>query len=451
MITLADNRIYVYQWDTGVELKVADGCSQVHFANKIYDRSIDVKVENGKVTIPDVLLQSNRDIWAWGFVGGAKKGYTKFEKKIEVKRRNKPADYVFTPPEQTTLEYIEEIVADLQKNVTAERIEELTVKAFNDYLATNPINQVQTDWNVNDSAKVEFIKNRPCYTYVDVETFLPKITLVDASGKGVFDYGNVITGIINGETYTVSYNGVDYTCTAYNLYSNPDGTGDVTVCLGSIDNKYPFMVLPSVGKILSNDGATEITISIEKRREVIVPLDNKYLDLDWLPINRVLKTWLASESKYDFELKGEDYVETTEIPLPVELAEGNNYFVVWDGVNYECDCYNVIGSDGTVWNCLGNSALMRAFEKLHPTDDPFLVRFTKLDDENSLLVMETNSTELTHKVGVYIGEKLVNKMPTELMPELDHVIIKSSTEGSSKKFKFTVNDNGEIIANEVTV
>lgn len=449
MIYLSDNRPHVYQWDTDVELTVAEGCTQVHFANSLYGRSTDVEVVDGKVFIPDKFLQSSRDIFVWGWVGVAGKGKTLVNAKIKVVARNKPADYMFTPEDQTDLKIIEDRLTALEATVSEEHINQLAINAINDYLATNPIEQVQTDWLENNSEKVQYINNRPCYTYVEVETFLPKITLVDASGKGIFDYGNVITGIINGETYTVSYNGVDYTCTAYNLYSNPDETGDVTVCLGSIDNEYPFTVLPSVGKILSNDGATEITISIEKRREVIAPLDNKYLDLDWLPINRVLKTWLASESKYNFELQGEDYVETTEIQPLVELAEGGNYFVVWDGVNYECDCYNIIGSDGTVWNCLGNSANMRAFETLHPTDDPFLVRFTKLSDNRSLFVMETDSTELTHKVGVYKGEKLLNKMPTELMPELDNVIIKSSTEGSSKKFKLTVDDNGTIKATEV--
>lgn len=350
MIYLSDNRPHVYQWDTDIELTVAEGCTQVHFANSLYGRSTDVEVVDGKVFIPDKFLQSSRDIFVWGWVGVGGKGKTLVNAKIKVVARNKPADYMFTPEEQTDLKIIEDRLAELEATVDKEYINQLAIDSINNYLATNPIEQVQTDWLENNPEAVKHILNRTHWT-------------------------------------------------------DSDGT--------------------------------------------VHKLDNKYLDLDWLPINRVLKTWLASESKYDFELKGEDYVETTEIPLPVELAEGNNYFVVWDGVNYECDCYNVIGSDGTVWNCLGNSALMRAFETLHPTDDPFLVRFTKLDDETSLLVMETYNTELTHNVGVFKGEKLLNKIPTEFLPVLNDVVMKSSTSGSNKEFRITVDDNGTITATEV--
>lgn len=111
MLALNDERNELWQWDTGRKLTVDADCSQVHFSNKLLGRSIDVDVVGGVAIIPDVLLQTDKDLTAWAFVGTAEDGYTKISKVFKVNKRNKPADYVFTPIEQMT---IGEIVAIAQ-------------------------------------------------------------------------------------------------------------------------------------------------------------------------------------------------------------------------------------------------------------------------------------------------------------------------------------------------
>ena len=103
MLTLNDGRSELWQWDTGRTLTVDNDCSQVHFSNKVFGRSIDVNVADGVAIIPDVLLQTDKDLNVWAFSGTAENGYTKISKTFKVNRRNKPADYVFTPQEQITL------------------------------------------------------------------------------------------------------------------------------------------------------------------------------------------------------------------------------------------------------------------------------------------------------------------------------------------------------------
>ena len=103
MLTLNDGRSELWQWDTGRTLAVDADCSQVHFSNKVFGRSIDVDVVDGVAIIPDVLLQTDKDLNVWAFVGTAENGYTKISKTFKVNRRNKPADYVFTPQEQILL------------------------------------------------------------------------------------------------------------------------------------------------------------------------------------------------------------------------------------------------------------------------------------------------------------------------------------------------------------
>lgn len=135
MLTLNDGRSELWQWDTGRTLTVDADCSQVHFSNKVFGRSIDVDVVDGAAIIPDILLQTDKDLNVWAFVGTSENGYTKISKTFKVNRRNKPADYVFTPPDQTSLEEIKEKIDYLESIQDPDAIK----NAVNDYLEQNPV------------------------------------------------------------------------------------------------------------------------------------------------------------------------------------------------------------------------------------------------------------------------------------------------------------------------
>lgn len=119
MLTLNDGRSELWQWDTGRTLAVDSDCSQVHFSNKVFGRSIDVDVVDGVADIPDILLQTDKDLNVWAFVGTAENGYTKISKTFRVNRRNKPSDYVFTPIEQTTIAEIAAIAQSVRDDADA--------------------------------------------------------------------------------------------------------------------------------------------------------------------------------------------------------------------------------------------------------------------------------------------------------------------------------------------
>lgn len=135
MLTLNDGRNELWQWDTGRKLTVDADCSQVHFSNKVFGRSIDVDVVDGIAIIPDILLQTDKDLTAWAFVGTPENGYTKISKVFKVNRRNKPADYVFTPPEQTMLDELVERLDKIEESQDPDAIK----NALEDYLDQNPV------------------------------------------------------------------------------------------------------------------------------------------------------------------------------------------------------------------------------------------------------------------------------------------------------------------------
>lgn len=161
MLKLNDGRSELWQWDTGRKLTVDADCSQVHFSNKVFGRSIDVDVIDGVAIIPDILLQTDKDLNVWAFVGTAENGYTKISKTFKVNRRNKPSDYVFTPPEQTSLEEIKKEIEYLKSIQDPDAIK----NAVDDYLANNPIKVNETDPTVSNWAKE---KEKPKYTADEV-------------------------------------------------------------------------------------------------------------------------------------------------------------------------------------------------------------------------------------------------------------------------------------------
>ena len=58
MLTLNDGRSELWQWDTGRTVSVDADCSQVHFSNKVFGRSIDVDVIDGIAIVPDILFRA---------------------------------------------------------------------------------------------------------------------------------------------------------------------------------------------------------------------------------------------------------------------------------------------------------------------------------------------------------------------------------------------------------
>lgn len=134
MIKITDGRSELWQWDTGRSVTVPAECTEVHFSNKILGRSIDVEVVGGVASVPDALLQTDKDLAVWAFVGTPENGYTKISKIFKVNRRNRPAEYVFTPSEQITLQDLIDRVEELEESggggVTSEEVQMMVNEAL---------------------------------------------------------------------------------------------------------------------------------------------------------------------------------------------------------------------------------------------------------------------------------------------------------------------------------
>ncbi|MGN8741333.1 hypothetical protein ACTNC4_07080 [Collinsella sp. HCP3S3_B8] len=94
----------LWQWDTGREVEVV-GCEQVHFAKSTTGTCYTVEVAGNKAKIPDELLQAAGRVYAWAYITDeAHGGRTRIEALWDVKRRAKPAEYIYEPSDQRTIE-----------------------------------------------------------------------------------------------------------------------------------------------------------------------------------------------------------------------------------------------------------------------------------------------------------------------------------------------------------
>lgn len=174
MLNLKDGRAELYQWDTGRRVTVPEDVTQVHYALRPMGRSLDVDVIGGEAEVPDVLLQVPGKLWVWAYVGSDLDGYTKLEKVFEIKRRNKPADYVFTPQEQKTLDEILERLKKLEESGGSGGITQ------------------ETDPTVPDWAKQP---DKPTYTADEVGA-LPASTKIPAKTSDLQNDSGFITRLV---------------------------------------------------------------------------------------------------------------------------------------------------------------------------------------------------------------------------------------------------------------
>ena len=254
MLELNDGRSELWQWDTGRTLIVDADCSQVHFSNKVFGRSIDVDVSYGVAIIPDILLQTDKDLNVWAFSGTAEDGYTKISKTFKVNRRNKPADYVFTPADQTTLEQIQEKIDYLESIQDPDAIK----NAVNDYLDQNPVEAPVQSVNGKIGAVELTAKDVGAISQDDLQEATNE-ALAQAKASGEFDGAQGPAGPVGpqgpkGDTGDTGPQGIpgpagsDANITAENIQSalgyTPADSEDVSTKLDKPSNE------PKVGKIL---------------------------------------------------------------------------------------------------------------------------------------------------------------------------------------------------------
>ena len=172
------------------------------------------------------------------------------------------------------------------------------------------------------------------------------------------------------------------------------------------------------------------------------PLTYDYMP-EGYPSKSVQTTTLMEEQEVAFALEGGAAPgEGTAYGVhpALDIVEGKTYAVNWDGTDSECVCIAI----GTSLS-LGNTYILGGPDD---TGEPFAYYY---DYDKGTSYFATLDTAATHTISVKTAEEIVTSMAAEFLPsEINELIMNSSTTGSTKKFKITVDDSGTISATEVT-
>lgn len=292
----------------------------------------------------------------------------------------------------------------------------------------------------------------------------------DDDGDGIVDtlLINTELDLVAGETYIVNWDGTEYSCVAVDLsalsgISPCIALGDVYTMsdgeIGDASTGEPFAIMyaPTMdvdagitGMAGSLSGDLPNIVEIYKDDIAIRKLDNRCLDLEWLPV--IDKAYLIPEQTVS----------------AVDITPDGKYMAVvkinpeWDGgfsVNEKTPL--TISFQGIDFPAFGGGTMDGDF--IAPEAEDFY--FAGFNDSWGIIVPSPG----TYTISVSDpAQSAYNRIPEEFLPdstatkeyvdeaiatitmtEATSVVIKSSTPGSTKKFKITVDDTGTLTVTEI--
>ena len=136
------------------------------------------------------------------------------------------------------------------------------------------------------------------------------------------------------------------------------------------------------------------------------------------------------------------YFQNATLNISLLGNAGKKYVIEFNGMKYDCVCRQT--NDNFIF-AIGNSAIVDAAKE--DTGEPFFI-YESMEGFNVVYWRESSGNPVT--VVSYVEKESTKKIPSEYLPDVSSVVLPSSTSGSSKKFRITVDDNGTISATEVT-
>lgn len=191
----------------------------------------------------------------------------------------------------------------------------------------------QPDWNQNDNTQPDYIKNRPFYTGDPVEAMLVEESTVSFADSGYGYLGQIQSTFVPtiGETYKVTWDGIDYECTCIESGGNP-ALGDINILFGEPDpSGEPFLISSFNSeelKIMAVDTSASHTFSISSMTVIppIVKIDRKYLPISFKPSGG---SYLIFSSANSFTLSVKNLLKNWDGTL--EYFTSDSAWTVWDG------------------------------------------------------------------------------------------------------------------------
>ena len=327
------------------------------------------------------------------------------------------------------------------------------------------------DWNQNDQTASDYIKNRPFYTGEAVQTEIIPEQTYTLSSSGRFtvyadESGPYPYSLEDGKNYIVVYNGTTYELTS----SNANGlayVGDIGPLTGQ-EATVPFAILASNGiiQIVDYNGNTEVTFKIVFSDLVINKIDTKYIP--WSDaVGLKPPAFIRKNPSYFTDNEKQKYYDSFLSGSLIIYDVGDIHGIVVSMIYSE-----ILGFKVVVLDHIGrlNSYLNGEWEYSNITKSGIKSAIGDyLDHQTSWGLLEVPASSVstgdifrasmawnstTNKPCINKDIKGSNytgvKTSDIFCSEDKEIVLSSSTNNSTKKFKITVDDTGTISATEVT-
>ena len=316
---------------------------------------------------------------------------------------------------------------------------------------------VQPDWNQNDETAADYVKNRPFYTGVPVETVLVEESTVSfAPSDGIYigELKSTFSATV-GETYKVSWDGTTYESACID-FSGKTAIGNLSIAGAGSDTGEPFVMIVDNGRkitIGTADTSASHTFSISDTAASIVKIPAKYIDKN-------SSGYIVIHSKDTMTQQEAENYKTA-------ISTNEVVFIIWNGICISGISPSDLGlqlttQNGEVYNIKKNTNGLFVFStrKLYEANFPnsavlgdtyagIDVRNNKVIISKSSIPAVVGSTDTLFQVkpdGTKSKAFEVLGNGEAVAPAL---ILYSSTANSTKKFKITVDDSGTLKATEI--
>lgn len=191
------------------------------------------------------------------------------------------------------------------------------------------LSELQADWSINDETDPAYIQNRPFYSADNVTIYESTITTSDIDGMYGFidqsDVAKTAPALIEGETYTITFDNDVYTCVCYyGVY-----LGNLSLLQYGENTNEPFAVAAQEGvaMCIATADTVSATHTIKIEGPVVKTLDAKYLPhLPYVTMQEGNQYWVTknafAQTNSNLTYKGKSYMTNHEYFLFFLTNEG---------------------------------------------------------------------------------------------------------------------------------
>lgn len=340
-----------------------------------------------------------------------------------------------------------------------------------DAIIDPPITQVQPDWNQTDSTAIDYIKNRP---------FGDEIHATDISGTTY-----TITGF-NSSVLTVTHEPLPLRLGQVWAVRSNNESNDRILSVQESDNGELYLGTLTVNNVPFCIKSTETTVNASYRSQMgvsrfmltcvsgvitstyVKQVEQKYVpNADWNQNDESGDGYIKNRTHWKEEKTNdivlvdnitldnfEDtesgfYRQTTDCYVDFERTMGQTYFVIWDGVEYECVCGGIVEDFG-----IGNANIMGDYGS--KTAEPFAIHHSSFEDPISVSIKDNGShtlsilqrstaTEIHYLDSKYIKDMYYDNTTEEVI--VDNLTSDEYMDGNYPQCTFVVGDAYHVIWN----